>query len=205
MSRKRSAPVATVCTWRTARVRAVRRDGGTSAAESPPKRQPAEQLRVIFLKALADPAVTKRLDVFEDLRRIAPTIAAASGTKSYHYAKGWARRAHLACKRRSLQVGGASHRSLVAVGPGSSKSDRACHMDTHASARRSMASACSGVSPVPVSTLRRHDPRQEPDAVVPPVRICGGGEGRPLSLLRLSSEVKSAVHELRDLKWRMLL
>jgi hypothetical protein len=79
-------------------------------------------------------------------------------------------------------------------GPWSSKSDRACHLDSHASARRSMASACSGVSPVPVGALRRHDPRQEPDAVVPPVRICGGGEGRPLSLLRLRKKCRLDAH-----------
>src|SRR5207245_11424332 len=37
------------------------------------------------------------------------------------------------------------------------------------------------VSPRP--PWRRH-PRQEPDAVMPHVRICGGGRGQPRSLLR---------------------
>ena len=32
---------------------------------------------------------------------------------------------------------------------------------------------------------QRHYPRQEPDAVIPHVRICGGGRGRPRFLLRL--------------------
>jgi hypothetical protein len=30
-----------------------------------------------------------------------------------------------------------------------------------------------------VGALRRHHPRQEPDAVVPHVRICTGGPGKP--------------------------
>ena len=40
------------------------------------------------------------------------------------------------------------------------------------------------VSSIAVHRPRYH-PRQEPDAVVPLVRICGGGRGQPRSLLRL--------------------
>jgi group II intron reverse transcriptase/maturase len=41
------------------------------------------------------------------------------------------------------------------------------------------------LSSVPEPAPGVHDPRQEPDAVVPHVRICAGGDGRPSSLPRL--------------------
>jgi hypothetical protein len=37
---------------------------------------------------------------------------------------------------------------------------------------------------IPVRALWSYHPRQEPDAVVPHVRVCGGGRGRPRFLLR---------------------
>src|SRR2546423_11347128 len=50
---------------------------------------------------------------------------------------------------------------------------------------RPVAAARPHLSPVSPCALRRRYPRQEPDAVMPHVRICGGGHGRPWSLLRL--------------------
>ena len=40
------------------------------------------------------------------------------------------------------------------------------------------------VDEIPVHTLWPYHPRQEPDAVVPHVRVCGGGRGQPRFLLR---------------------
>src|SRR5207249_8635631 len=50
---------------------------------------------------------------------------------------------------------------------------------------RSLAPARSHLPSLSERALRRHHPRQEPDAVTPPVRICGGGPERSGSLLRL--------------------
>ena len=42
-----------------------------------------------------------------------------------------------------------------------------------------MAPACSCLPSLSVTALRRHHPRQEPDAIVSHVRICTGGPGKP--------------------------
>src|SRR5690606_19358168 len=47
---------------------------------------------------------------------------------------------------------------------------------------RKMASFRPCLPSIPEATLRRHHPRQEPDAVVPHVRICTGGPARVGSL-----------------------
>jgi RNA-directed DNA polymerase len=56
--------------------------------------------------------------------------------------------------------------------------------ETH---HRPVASARSYLASISPRPARRHDPRQEPDAVIPHVRICGGGRGQPRFLLRLPS------------------
>ena len=63
--------------------------------------------------------------------------------------------------------------------------------------RRPLASDPAHLSSLSARALRRHHPRQEPDAVIPHVRICGGGDQRWSFLLRL---VWSAVH--RGARWR---
>ena len=58
----------------------------------------------------------------------------------------------------------------------------------------SVASACHvSVIPIPFVRLRRHHPRWEPDAVMPLVRICGGGHERSWSLRRLFFQTGIAV------------
>jgi hypothetical protein len=51
-----------------------------------------------------------------------------------------------------------------------------------------VASAGFGLSALSAGASRRPHPRWEPDAVVPLVRICGGGRERSWSLLRLYLE-----------------
>src|SRR5689334_11013232 len=52
------------------------------------------------------------------------------------------------------------------------------------SIRRSMDPVCPHPPSLAKKALWRHDLRQEPDAVTPPVRICGGGRMQVRSLLR---------------------
>ncbi len=60
---------------------------------------------------------------------------------------------------------------------GAAQSHRARLLGADAPARRAVAAPCAHLSPVsPEATWRCHL-RQEPDAVMPPVRICGGGYG----------------------------
>ena len=55
----------------------------------------------------------------------------------------------------------------------------------YATLYRTVASDGFDLSSLSHGAPRRHDPRWEPDAVVPLVRICGGGHERSWSLLRL--------------------
>jgi hypothetical protein len=58
-------------------------------------------------------------------------------------------------------------------------------MAPYATLYRTVASDGFDLSSLSHGAPRRHDPRWEPDAVVPLVRICGGGHERSWSLLRL--------------------
>jgi hypothetical protein len=55
---------------------------------------------------------------------------------------------------------------------------------THGEVGEALATEYKDMSPLPVGTDARHDPRQEPDAVTPHVRICEGGSPQGLSLPR---------------------
>jgi hypothetical protein len=60
-----------------------------------------------------------------------------------------------------------------------------------------LASCAGHLPPVSLPTSDRHDLRQEPYAVAPHVRICGGGAGRPASLLQLPCGVGARARSAR--------
>jgi hypothetical protein len=57
------------------------------------------------------------------------------------------------------------------------QSDQAPALEAHAQDRRPLVAIPTHLPPVPEPASDRHDPRQEPYAVVPHVRICEGGDG----------------------------
>src|SRR5678816_2985436 len=58
------------------------------------------------------------------------------------------------------------------------------HRSADQSVRKAMVPTSPYLSSLARGTVRRQDPRQEPDAVMPPVRICGGGREQLRFLLR---------------------
>ena len=73
----------------------------------------------------------------------------------------------------------------LAVGASAPKPEGTNAVDTLRETRGALATTAHHLSSLSRPATCRHHPRQEPDAVMPPVRICGGGRGRPRFLLRL--------------------
>ena len=70
------------------------------------------------------------------------------------------------------QVGRLWHRTLCRR-----SQSQAPDLATHVSIDRALVACPAHLPPVPEPASDRHDPRQEPYAVAPHVRICGGGAG----------------------------
>src|SRR2546422_5136489 len=66
------------------------------------------------------------------------------------------------------------------------QSHRVRLLGADAPARRAVAAPCAHLSSLSPEATWRHHLRQEPDAVMPLVRICGGGYEQSSSLLQLS-------------------
>src|SRR6058998_170072 len=104
---------------------------------------------------------------------------AASGCE---WAHSLLRGAHEQLGDRHVPVPG---RLALAPRAGAAQSYRARLLGADAPARRAVAAPCAHLSSLsPEATWRRHL-RQEPDAVIPLVRIRGGGYEQSSSLLRL--------------------
>src|SRR2546428_11589170 len=73
----------------------------------------------------------------------------------------------------------------MAPGAGEAQSYRARLLGADAPARRAVADPCAHLSSLSPEATWRHHLRQEPDAVIPLVRIRGGGYEQSSSLLRL--------------------
>src|SRR5207247_8773786 len=69
--------------------------------------------------------------------------------------------------------------------PEAAQPDCPAHLGADAAAHSALAPTSAHHSPVSLEAAGRCHLRQEPDAVMPHVRICGGGYGQPSSLLRL--------------------
>src|SRR5439155_5708398 len=80
------------------------------------------------------------------------------------------------------------YRLALAAGPQAPQPDAPSVVGTDGAIHRPVASTRAYLSPLSPRPLRRCHPRQEPDAVMPHVRICGGGYEQSSSLLRLSSD-----------------
>ena len=76
------------------------------------------------------------------------------------------------------------HRLDLVSHPAAAQSAPPRHVDPDATPDLSMVADPAHLPSVPARALRRRDPRWEPDAVVPLVRICGGGVSREAALLR---------------------
>src|SRR5439155_19253781 len=68
--------------------------------------------------------------------------------------------------------------------PSTAQPAPANQLAAHAAPGLPVATIPAHLPSVPARAPRRRYPRQEPDAVVPHVRICAGGAGRPASLPR---------------------
>ena len=77
----------------------------------------------------------------------------------------------------------------MAASAQASKPQTPTHLATIQRDRGLLASPTQDPASFSQPALRRHDPRQEPDAVVPHVRICAGGDPRGPSLPRLIRRV----------------
>lgn len=112
--------------------------------------------------------------------RVAPTSAHAHPGARRLCACGrpWAcallRRAHE--RPGHLRLPPRHQRRLVAS-PASPQPRQSLALATYAAPLGSLASACSHLPSLSSRASSRHHPRWEPDAVVPLVRICGGGRG----------------------------
>lgn len=72
----------------------------------------------------------------------------------------------------------------IREGAGEALPEPSSELVSHVSPDRELASSPAHLPPVLGPASDRHDPRQEPYAVIPLVRICGGGIGRLAFLLR---------------------
>src|SRR5206468_4306593 len=77
------------------------------------------------------------------------------------------------------------YRLALVAGPQAPQPDAPSVVGTDGAIHRPVASTRAYLSPLSPRPLRRCHPRQEPDAVMPHVRICGGGYEQSSSLLRL--------------------
>src|SRR6266852_5576266 len=105
---------------------------------------------------------------------------AASGCE---WAHSLLRGAHEQRGDRHVPVPG---RLALAPRAGAAQSYRARLLGADAPARRAVAAPCAHLSSLSPEATWRHHLRQEPDAVIPLVRIRGGGYEQSSSLLRLS-------------------
>src|SRR5437667_7663 len=76
------------------------------------------------------------------------------------------------------------YRLALVAGPQAPQPDAPSVVGTDGAIHRPVASTRAYLSPLSPRPLRRCHPRQEPDAVMPHVRICGGGYEQSSSLLR---------------------
>src|SRR2546426_8356832 len=104
---------------------------------------------------------------------------AASGCE---WAHSLLRSAHEQFGDRHVPVPG---RLALAPRAGAAQSYRARLLGADAPARRAVAAPCAHLSSLSPEATWRHHLRQEPDAVIPLVRIRGGGYEQSSSLLRL--------------------
>ncbi len=72
----------------------------------------------------------------------------------------------------------------IREGLGEALAERSSELVSHVSPNRELASSPAHLPPVLEPASDRHDPRQKPYAVIPLVRICGGGIERLAFLLR---------------------
>src|SRR5437773_391577 len=77
--------------------------------------------------------------------------------------------------------------------PEAAQPDCPAHLGADAAAHSALAPTSAHHSPVSLEATWRCHLRQEPDAVMPHVRICGGGYGQPSSLLRLLLEPRPEI------------
>ncbi|MCK7498820.1 MAG: hypothetical protein MZW92_55850 [Comamonadaceae bacterium] len=89
---------------------------------------------------------------------------------------------HAPLLRRALQRGAGAGlplagRPAVASHAVPPQPGQAPELEAHAQDRRSLAAPSPHLPPLPEPASDRHDPRQEPCAVAPHARICGGGAG----------------------------
>ena len=91
------------------------------------------------------------------------------------------RGAHERCRPCPVPIPGG-----LALAPraGAAQPDRPRLLGADAAAHSAVAATCPHLSSLSPRATRRYHPRQEPDAVMPLVRICGGGYGQSSSLLR---------------------
>ena len=78
------------------------------------------------------------------------------------------------------------HRLALVAGPHAPQPDASSVVETDEAIHRPVASTRTYLPSLSPRPLRRCHPRQEPDAVMPHVRICGGAYEQSSSLLRLS-------------------
>jgi len=72
----------------------------------------------------------------------------------------------------------------MAAQPLTAEPERRRHLEAHATLCEQVDSTGPYLSSVSSRALWRHDPRQEPSAVVPLAGICAGGAGQPAFLPR---------------------
>src|SRR5213593_5160141 len=109
---------------------------------------------------------------------------AASGCE---WAHSLLRSAHEQFGDRHVPVPG---RLALAPRAGAAQSYRAHLLGADAPARRAVAAPCAHLSSLSPEATWRHHLRQEPDAVIPLVRIRGGGYEQSSSLLRLGAPAR---------------
>src|SRR5438445_1833841 len=85
------------------------------------------------------------------------------------------------------------HRLALVAGPHALQPDASSVVETDEAIHRPVASSRTYLPSLSPRPLRRCHPRQEPDAVMPHVRICGGAYEQSSSLLRLSSSTGRAL------------